>query len=112
MKKGTKRILIVSTIALAGAGAYVLTNKKLKLKLGLPVKYKSDNDKKDYNLVYSKYGETVLLTALQGSTVKGYIALDDNGKLMWNVINENGQGFVGVEITNVKDADFLGKLVK
>jgi len=110
MKKGIK-IAIISGVALAGAGAFVMFNPKLRLKLGLPVNYKSDANGETYSIVYSKYGDAVVLSAMQNDALKYFITLEDD-KLMSNrvVANADGQTTISkVEITNAKDKKYFAK---
>lgn len=111
MKKGTKIALVSSAILLAGGGAIVMLNPKLRLKLGLPVNYKSDANGETYSIVYSKYGDAVVLSAMQNNALKYFITLEDD-KLMSNRVTATADGqttISKVEITNAKDKKYFSK---
>jgi hypothetical protein len=111
MKKGTKITLISSAVLIAGGGALLMLNPKLRLKLGLPVNYRSDNNGEKYSIVFSKYGDSVVLSAMQNDALKYFITLD-NGVLMSNRVTVTADGETTIsktEITNEKDKKYFSK---
>ena len=103
-----KIIIIGASVLVAGIGVSILTNPKYKLRLGLPVSYKSDADGEKYNLEMAIYGETVVITATQNGIPKGIVSLQDE-QLVWQE-TRNGE-LRSIPITNDKDLAYFSKLI-
>ena len=80
--------------------AYLFLNKKLLIKMGLKISYKSDADKIRYSI--KKVGNTInvyLKNTMVGQVVK------DNGEIYYLVAGDKTQ------ITNAKDLKFFSSLL-
>jgi len=106
MKKGTKIVLISSAVVLGAGGLLVATNPKLRVKLGLPVKYTSSSNGQTYEIKYSKYGSNIVLSAMKDGNIAYFITLDE-GKLNSNQIVDGAT--VKQEITNPDDVKYFSK---
>lgn len=106
MTKGKKIILITSIILVVIVGVLMLS-KKLRLILGLDVKFKSDADGQTYTLKLGSYGtkSSRIISIYQDDILQGQIFRD--GEIIKWVRNS---GTI-TPITNEKDSKFFKSIL-
>ena len=106
MTKGKKIILITSIVLVVIVGVLMLS-KKLRLILGLEVKYKSDADGQTYVLKLGSYGtkSSRIISAYQNDVLQGQV-FRDGEVIMW--VASSGDI---TPITNEKDSKFFKSIL-